>query len=290
MPTPLTGLAPVAGRYRGYIIDLWGVVHDGVHAYSGVVECLTRLRADGARICLLSNVPRRARLIEQVLARMGIPRSAYDHLVTSGETVVEALRHPPDDWHRQLGRRYLHLGPNDDRDDFGALEGLIEVGAPDQADFILLRDPDTFDSVLDDYRERLQTCAERGLPMVCANPDHWAMVGGKRVMCAGLLAAHYQSLGGEVRYHGKPFASVYRRCLELIGTDDPTTVLAIGDSLHTDIAGANAAGLASVLVPSGVHGTELGCVWGELPDRVRLAQTIAATGHRPAAVLARLAW
>ncbi len=291
-PPWVSGLAAVADRYDGFLIDLWGVVHDGERAYPDVAACLARLRCAGRRICLLSNAPRRARGVVIKLAGFGIDPPLYDHVLTSGELARAALAAPPDPWHRALGPRFLHIGPARDRDIFTDLSHLTEVDRPEDADFLLNTGPVDFDDPLEAYQPMLDRAVVRGLPMLCANPDRVVMVGARRVMCAGALADRYAAIGGEVRYHGKPHALVYARALALLGVpaDQPGRVLAIGDSLDTDVAGARAVGTAIAFVAGGIHREALGQRWGEQPAADRLAGLFAAAGVRPDYVVPRLVW
>jgi len=149
---------------------------------------------------------------------------------------------------------------------------------------------DDFDETLADYEPVLTACVERRLPMVCANPDLVVVVDNKLVICAGELARRYEDLGGEVRYHGKPHASVYRRCFQLLGDLAPSRILAVGDSLRTDIAGANAAGIDGLLVTGGIHREELGANWGEHPASESLGQLVETSGHTPVAAIPGLRW
>ena len=126
--------------------------------------------------------------------------------------------------------------------------------------------------------------------MVCANPDLEVIHAGAREICAGALAARYEALGGTVRYHGKPHPSVYRTCFDLLGRVDPRRIVAIGDSLRTDIAGANGVGIDSLLVTGGIHAEELGAAAGEHPDPDLLARICARAGQRPTAAIPHLVW
>jgi HAD superfamily hydrolase (TIGR01459 family) len=291
-PTTLpvfAGISGLADRYDGYILDLWGVLHNGVEPYPGVIDCLDRLRASGKRVCLLSNAPRRCASVRQKLAGMGITPDHYDHLMTSGEATHEALIDPPDDWHAALGKRCLHIGPPRDKDVFENV-GLEIVDDPTQATFVVNTGIDDFDETIADYEPILQACASRSLPMVCANPDLVVMVGTKMVICAGMLAKRYEELGGSVRYHGKPHAPVYRRCFDLLGLHDRQRIAAVGDSFRTDVAGAVAAGIDAVLVTSGIHLEELATAWGEHPDPRKLAAAAAASGHIPKAAIPHFRW
>ncbi|HYD29306.1 MAG TPA: TIGR01459 family HAD-type hydrolase [Azospirillaceae bacterium] len=295
MTTPiLSGIASVADRYDGFILDLWGVLYDGEQPYPGAIDCLDRLRAAGKTLCLLSNAPRRNPSVERRLSGVGVTPDHYDHLLTSGEATHWALLSPPDAWHAKLGRRCLHIGPPRDKDIFPGL-GLEMVATPEAADFVVNTGIDTFDETLDDYEAVLQRCIAANLPMVCANPDLVVMVGDKMAICAGMLAKRYKELGGAVAYHGKPYAPVYRRCFELLGISDKSRILAVGDSLRTDVAGANAAGIDVALVTGGIHLTEvgrdeLGAAWGDHPDPDKLDAVIQASGHTPTYAVPHFAW
>src|SRR5690606_34491373 len=232
------------------IVDLWGTVHDGIRPIPGAVDCLQRLKAAGGRVALLSNAPRRVRSVAARLDAMGVPRDAYDFLLSSGEAAHLALARRDDPWHARLGRRCFHLGPPRD-DDVHQGIGLEIVDRPADADFVLATGIDDEDETLADHEATLAAAAARGLPMVCANPDLVVMVGERRSICAGTLAARYEELGGDVFYHGKPYPSVYETCFAELGLDRPDQVLCIGDSLRTDIAGANRAGADSLLLTGG---------------------------------------
>lgn len=293
MPAPvplIPGLAGIADRYDGFILDLWGVVHDGVKPYEGVVECLATLRRLGKRVCLLSNAPRRIAAAAAKLTAMGVPPDLYDALYTSGEASFEALRDRSDGWHAALGPNLFHIGPPRDNDVYDSLPGRIRVDSPETADFVINTGIDDYDETLDDYDPILRRCLARGLPMLCANPDLVVVIDKALVICAGELARHYEKLGGDVRYHGKPYAPVYRRCFDLLGGMAPSRILAVGDSLRTDVAGANAAGIDSLFITGGIHREELGAPLGELPAPGKLADLLAGSAHRPTWAAPGLRW
>ncbi|OYQ35844.1 TIGR01459 family HAD-type hydrolase [Niveispirillum lacus] len=290
-PVPLiSGLANIADRYDGFILDLWGVVHDGVRPYEGVVECLSILRRLGKRVCLLSNAPRRIAAAAAKLSGMGVGPDLYDALYTSGEASFEALRDRNDEWHAALGPKLFHIGPPRDNDVYDSLKNRFRVDSPEDADFVINTGIDAYEETLDDYAPILRRCLDRGLPMLCANPDLVVVIDQELVICAGELARHYETLGGDVRYHGKPHAPVYRRCFELLGGIAPSRILAVGDSLRTDVAGANAAGIDSLLITGGIHREELGTPLGVLPGPENLADLLSRSAHRPTWAAAGLRW
>ena len=285
----LGGVRELAALYDGFVLDLWGVVHDGITAYPGVVTCLERLAAAGKRTVLLSNAPRRAAGVVAGMTRMGIPRACYGAVCSSGEATWQALLLRDDPWMAALGRRCLHIGPARDKAMTDGLD-LLRVACAEDADFILNTGVEWDDETVADYEAVMAAGAGRRLPMVCANPDLEVIRGGRRVVCAGLLAARYEELGGEVRYFGKPHPPIYDTCLRELGIANPSRIVAIGDSLRTDIAGAHGAGLEAVLVTGGIHAEELGIVPGATADAAHLAEACRRAGHVPLAALPALVW
>ena len=283
------GISALAKDYDGFILDLWGVVHDGRDPYPGAIECLGKLRQMRRRVVLLSNVPRRAATVAEAMVGMGIARSLYGHVLSSGELAYRALKFRDDPWYAALGRKCLHMGPERDKGIFEGL-GLEVVQTPQEAGFVLNTGPWRDVDSLEDFEPALRACAKRGLAMVCANPDLEVIRAGKRIICAGTLAARYETLGGEVRYHGKPHGPAYEACLELMGISDRRRIVAIGDSLATDVKGAREAGLDAVLVTSGIHAEELGLEYAERPDPARLRQACVRAGHVPIAAVPAFVW
>ena len=280
----LDGFAAIAGEYDGFVLDLWGVVHDGVAPLPGAAECLRQIEAAGKRVVLLSNAPRRATVVAAQLGEMGIGDALYDGVMTSGEASHLMLRDRPDDWYRGLGDRMFYIGP---KRDLGLTAGLPITAVDDPADatFVLNTGPDHLadPSKLADFDPVLERCARHGLRMVCANPDLEVIRGGVRVLCAGALAMRYRHMGGDVRMLGKPDPAVYGPVLEMLGLPKDR-VLAVGDALRTDIAGASAAGLQSCWVLGGLHLEELG------EDQAAIAAAAASAGLAPVATIPRLVW
>ncbi|WP_428485863.1 TIGR01459 family HAD-type hydrolase [Rhodopila sp.] len=285
----LSGFAPLAGRYDGFVLDLWGVIHDGVNAFPHAVECLRQLRAAGKRTLLLSNVPRPNADVQDMMRRMGIDDALYTDILTSGEAVRHALRTPPDLWWAELGQRVFHLGPGRDRPVFDGLP-LTIVSGPADADFVLNTGPDDHRNPSDmaEFEPVLRDCARYRLKMICANPDLVVIRGGVRVLCAGSLALRYQELGGDVRSLGKPDPAIYQPVLQQLALP-PERILAVGDSLHTDIAGAAGVDLAACWVLNGIHGPSLADGAGGF-DWIKTDQAADAAGLSPVAALPRFAW
>jgi len=288
-PSVISGLSGLVDDYDVFIIDLWGVMHDGVTAFPEAVDTLTALKAAGKTTIILSNAPRRAESVAARNGELGIDPALCDLVMSSGEEAWRHLKERPTAWYRALGRRCFHLGP--DRD-FSIREGLDYDFVADLAiaDFVLLTGARDSDDTLETYADILAAAYARKLPMVCANPDLAVIRGGRREICAGTLAAGYEALGGEVIYHGKPDPQIYRRCLDLVGKAGADRVLAIGDSLRTDLTGAARSDMDSVFVVDGIHGAETGLQPDELLQPAHLAELFEGFAHPPRAAMARLRW
>ena len=285
----LIGFAPLAARYDGFVLDLWGVIHDGVNAFPHAVDCLARLRDAGKRTLLLSNVPRPNDAAQALMQRMGIPNDLYTDILTSGEAVRRALIDPPDLWWAKLGPRLFHLGPERDR---GVFDGLAieEAAHPAEASFVLNTGPDDHrnPTELGEFEPVLLECARHRLPMICANPDLVVIRGGARVLCAGALAQRYRELDGDVRSIGKPDAAIYQPVLERLGLP-PDRVLAVGDALHTDIAGAAGVEIDACWVLGGIHAEALSAA-EERYDLERAEALACEAGLAPIATIPRFVW
>jgi HAD superfamily hydrolase (TIGR01459 family) len=283
----IDGMRALMPDYDGFILDLWGVVHDGIAPFPGVLDCMERLIGAAKRLVLLSNAPRRSDDVVRRIARIGVPERLYHGVMSSGEEAWQYLRGRDEPFYAALGRRCLHIGSERDLE---IREGLdfVFVEEPGVADFILNTGPAEWDDTIADYAPVLQAARAGGLPMVCANPDLVVIHDGRPALCAGALAEQYQAMGGRVRWHGKPYPSVYDSCLGLLGITDRRRILAIGDSLRTDIAGAEGAGIDSLLIAGGVHAAEFGAD-GAL-DLERIAAAIEKSGLHPIGVAARFVW
>ena len=271
----LPGLGVLAGQYDGFILDLWGVLHDGERPMAGAVDAVERLRQAGKRIVILSNAPRRAAGVIRRISEIGIPRALYDELLSSGEATWRWLKDG-----QPAGQRFYPIMAARDGN---MREGLDLEPAPiEAADFILNTGVESSADKIEDFEAVLRKGAMRDLLMVCANPDLVVIHAGKQEICAGALAQRYEQLGGRVQYFGKPHPPIYRDCLALLGIAERRRILAVGDSLRTDIAGANAAGLDGLLVLGGIHQEEL--AGGDL-DAI-----VGRHGIRPKAAVVDFRW
>src|SRR5499427_3854576 len=278
--------APLAGGYDVVLSDVWGVVHNGVAATPAACDALARFRANGGTVVLITNAPRPGEVVARfTLDRLGVPRAAYDGIVSSGD-VTRALVMA------RAGQRLLHIGPPRDLPIFDGLDAPIT--SLEQADYAVcsgLTD-DTVETP-QDYHELIQRMRARGLPMICANPDVVVERGDKLVYCAGAIADLYAAAGGEVIFAGKPYRPIYEQAVALAeGARGQRVqhhrVLAIGDSVRTDLKGAATFGIDCLFVTAGIHAEELG--GRSDPDAAALAGIFAAAGVTPKAVMHRLSW
>lgn len=252
-PTPISGLSQLAARYDVLLCDVWGVIHNGRESFPAACAALARFRAEVGPVILISNAPRPHPPIVEQLDSLGVPRTAWTQLITSGDATRTLLAQ------RAPGRCWK-IGPERDSVLYDGLD--LQEGGPDDADFICVTGPyDDENDEPGDYRDRFTACVERGLELICANPDIVVQRGDKLIYCGGALAQLYESLGGRAVMAGKPYAPIYEMALtvaaERLGRPvDRTRVLCVGDGLPTDVRGANARGLDVLFVASGIHGAE----------------------------------
>jgi len=279
----ISGLGEIAPAYDLFLVDQWGVLHNGQSVWPAALDALRRLRRLPATVIILSNSGKRAGESRQRLEEMGVSGDLYDHLVTSGEIVHRNVMTRPDDFYRNLGQAFYAL--TWDAGNLAVLDGagMTQTATPEEADFIFCSG--TSRATLEDYLDDLRRARARNLPMLCANPDRVSVApDGSMQICPGTVAAAYQDMGGQVRWHGKPFRETYALCRAL--APDRKRILGIGDSLQHDIAGAQGSGGDGLLVLGGIHGAEAGD--GSDPDR--LDALFGRYGVRPAAVMPALRW
>ena len=280
------GIAVIAGLYDAFVLDVWGVIHDGTTLYPGVVDTLDRLTGAGKPFVMLTNAPRRSAAVAAAMIDMGMPEAHCGRILSSGEATFLDMKERRDPFYAGLGNNCFHIGPARDRNLLDGL-GWDEAEAMADADLILNTGPWEDGETVADYEDRLAEGAARDLPMVCANPDLEVIRGGRRLVCAGALAVRYEELGGAVRWFGKPKAEIYDYCFRTLAGIERSRIAAVGDSFRTDLAGAHNAGIAPVLVVGGIHGDELG---GSPPDPGRLAELADRWGVWPAASVPTFRW
>ena len=284
----IQSLSSVVKDYDALIIDLWGVIHDGVNLLPGAAECLERLKASDTPYVFLSNAPRRSSPVMNAMQNMGLNMELVPIVLTSGEATWQALKEREDPWFDGIGKFVYHIGPSRDENLFNGLS--IELTeSPSQADLIVNTGPWDTKETVEDYEAVLRTGIDCGVKMVCANPDLEVIRDGARLICAGALATRYENMGGQVIYFGKPKKPIYKTCLRLLKNPDPRRVLAIGDSLRTDISGAATMGMDSVLVLGGIHKEQFTNEKGANIES-SLRQTCKEFGHLPTIVIPNFHW
>ncbi|MEZ5925614.1 MAG: TIGR01459 family HAD-type hydrolase [Hyphomicrobiaceae bacterium] len=278
----LESAAQLAIDFDLWLSDIWGVVHNGVRAYPEAVAALQSYRRQGGHVVLITNAPRpRGSVVEQ-LTRLHVPTDAYDAIVTSGDVTRSLVAGLGD-------KAVFQLGPEKD---LGIYSGAgVRLGGAREAEAVICT------GLLDDatetpetYRELLIDFAGRRLPMICANPDLVVEYGDRILYCAGSLAKLYEELGGEVVYAGKPHRPIYELAVGEAArrtgkAPDKHRILAIGDGVRTDIAGAHGFGIPSVFIPSAVDAGP-----GRTLDPTMLDDLFAGLPHRPSWALPRLQW
>ncbi len=252
----IEGLSAVADRYDAILCDIWGVLHNGRQSFRPASDALVAFRRRGGAVVLVSNAPRPSAPIYKQVLRLGVSPDAFDAIVTSGDVAIGLIA-------ERAAAAVHHIGPGRDLSLFEAAaartgERPVLVGL-EEASYVLCTG--LFDDTVetpDDYAERLSAMAARGLTFVCANPDLVVHRGADLIYCAGALAQAYEALGGKAIYAGKPHAPIYDAALAAAGAAlaaplARSRVLAIGDAMRTDIAGAAGQGLDALFVTAGIH-------------------------------------
>jgi HAD superfamily hydrolase (TIGR01459 family) len=286
LPPFTSHFAALAPGYDVVLSDVWGVVHNGVAATPEACDALARFRAAGGTVVLITNAPRPGEVVVRtMLDRLKVPRAAYDGIISSGD-VTRALI-------AARGReRLFHIGP---KRDLPMFEGLDARVTPlESADYAVCSG--LYDDTVEtpqDYRDLIERMRARRLTMICANPDVVVERGEQLVYCAGAIADLYAEADGEVIYAGKPYRPIYEQALAIAAAARSSPVehkriLAIGDSVRTDLKGAAAFGIDCLFVTAGIHAEELGA--RENPDAGALGDIFAAAGLYPKAVMRRLVW
>jgi len=242
-------LSDIAADYDAILCDVWGVIRDGRSLLPEALDALRRFRAEGKRVALVSNSPRRSPSLESLLAQMGAGDEGWDAVVTSGDATHAVLRAMAPGPAYKLGPDWDDPLYEDTGLDFAPLEEARFISCTGLIDY-------ERESV-EDYRDVLQEAKLRGLPMVCANPDKLVQVGDRLLPCGGALAEAYEALGGETIYAGKPHPPIYDLARERLEAADNgplarDRILAIGDGPETDIAGANREGVDALFVTAGI--------------------------------------
>ncbi|UMA64166.1 TIGR01459 family HAD-type hydrolase [Roseivivax marinus] len=259
MTTIISALSDISRNYEALFVDLWGCVHDGVRPYPDAVAALQAYRKDGGRVVLLTNAPRPRADVERQLERMGVPGDAWDTIATSGDSARAAM------FRGAVGQKIWFMGEDRDRT---FLEPMQLVSDPVKVERTELSEAEglvccgPFDAHADPsvLRPELLLAKQKGLKLLCANPDIVVDRGGVREWCAGAIARLYTEMGGESLYFGKPHPPIYdlarMRLAEVADVPPADRILAIGDGPQTDISGAMGEDIDSLLITGGLLAAE----------------------------------
>jgi HAD superfamily hydrolase (TIGR01459 family) len=262
--------------------DIWGVVHNGLESFPEACEALHTCRQRGATVILITNAPRPADSVQRQLRKLGVADETYDAIVSSGDLTRNFVADHP-------GKKMFWIGPERDS---SIHRGLDAVMAPlEEADYIVctgLFDDET--ETAEDYRAMMLQARAHKLPLICANPDIVVERGDRLIYCAGAIAELYRELGGEAIFYGKPHRPIYERAMSLAAErrGRPTAlnrVLAIGDSVRTDLTGAHGFGIDCLFLTRGIHSEEF-----EGIDQLDPASIKELFGHPPRALMRELRW
>ena len=256
----INNLHEVYDKYDAFIVDIWGVLWDGLEAYDYARDTLEELKKNKKNIILLSNAPRRSSLVSERLGSIGINKNHYDTIISSGEVCREYFLDNSLNL-KKVGNFFYFIGQEADKGITLNLKVREKENIP-ESNFLLVCGTRDFGHTLKDYLRELDQGLKLNLPLVCANPDKVVIrKDGNLIVCAGILADYYQKNGGKVFYFGKPYKEVYKKCLAFLNSINPPIsnkdILVIGDSLETDILGANKAAIKSLLIANGIHSKQL---------------------------------
>jgi HAD superfamily hydrolase (TIGR01459 family) len=275
-------LRDLIGGVELVLSDIWGVVHNGLESFPEACEALQTFRQQGGTFILITNAPRPADSVQRQLRKLGVADETYDAIVSSGDLTRHFVADHP-------GKKIFWVGPERDSSIHRGLDATLT--SLEAADYIIctgLFDDETESA--EDYRAMLLQARERGLTLVCANPDIVVERGDRLIYCAGAIAELYRELGGEVIFYGKPHRPIYERAMALAAEQrgkpaEPGRVLAIGDSVRTDLAGAHEFGIDCLFVTRGIHSEEF-----EGIDQLDPASVKELFGHPPRALMRELRW
>ncbi len=284
----INGVSEIADDYDYFILDVWGVLFAGHGPFPGAAECLQHLKDSCKKICLLSNYSDRASLMCNDLESGGISRNLYHHAVTAGESAYQALRTKTSPILKGVGKRCWNIASDLYMNSIIEGHGFEFVTNPNEADFIFNGFHSFTEQIVAETEEALRPLAAKQIPMLCSNPDHTVFIDQEQVICAGALAAFYETLGGHVEYHGKPYAPIYDTCMQLLGNPSKNKVIAVGDSISTDITGASFYGLDCIFNLSGIHREETGGIGNVCEDSLHIL--LESQPHKPNYVLQEFKW
>lgn len=248
------GISDISDSYSGFIIDQYGVLHDGEKVYDGVIKCLEELQRRKKYVIILSNSGKRAQANIDRLKEMGLDESLYNTLITSGEVTWQGINNQSEGYFKNIGKKCVLISRGGDRSIVDGLDVEV-VENPKEADFLIISGSDSPEKTLEDYEPLLKESARYKLKAICANPDSLGVMGGKSIMGPGTLAARYKDFGGIVEYVGKPHQMIFQQCIKLLQQQDiyPGQTVMIGDTMAHDILGGTLVNIDTCLVKTGLH-------------------------------------
>lgn len=248
------GISDISDSYAGFIIDQWGVLHDGAHAYDGVVDCLKELQRRKKYVIILSNSGKRSEQNASRMSDLGITPDMYNLLLTSGEVAWQGLHEQSEGYFKDIGNKCVIISRGGDTSIVDGLDVEI-VEKPRDANFLIISGSDAPNKTMEDYEPILKEAARYKLKAICANPDSLGVMGSKNIMGPGSLAARYKDFGGIVEYIGKPHQPIFQHCIRILQGQDiyPGQTVMIGDTMAHDILGGSLVNIDTCLVKRGLH-------------------------------------
>jgi HAD superfamily hydrolase (TIGR01459 family) len=248
------GISDISDSYAGFIIDQWGVLHNGDEPYDGVVDCLKELKNRNKYIIILSNSGKRSEPNKERLKKIGIGPSLYDEIVTSGEMTWQGLKNQDEGFFKGLGKKCFLISRGGDTSIVDDLDVQI-VDDPKKASFLMISGTDAPEQTLEDYEPILKAAVRHRLTALCANPDSRGVMGAGYIMGAGTLARRYQDFGGVVHYIGKPHQPIFQHCIRTLQAREiyPGQTIVVGDTMAHDILGGTLVNMDTCLVKAGLH-------------------------------------
>jgi HAD superfamily hydrolase (TIGR01459 family) len=248
------GVSDVSDSYAGFIIDQWGVLHNGDKPYEGVVDCLKELKNRNKYIIVLSNSGKRSEQNRERLKKIGIPSTLYDEIITSGEMTWQGLKNQNEGFFKGLGKKCYLISRGGDTSIIDGLDIQI-VNDPSKASFLMISGVDAPEKTMEDYEPILKAAVRYRLTALCANPDNQGVMGEGLIMGAGSLARRYQDFGGVVHYIGKPHQPIFQQCIKILQQKEiyPGQTIVIGDTMAHDILGGALVNMDTMLIKCGLH-------------------------------------
>jgi len=287
------GISDISDSYSAFILDQWGVIHNGEKLYDGVLDCMKELKARNKYVIILSNSGKRSAPNAENLKKLGLGPSFYDEIVTSGEITWQGLKDQSEGIFQNMGQNCFLISRGGDRSIVDGLDVNVVANIED-ADFLLISGSDSPDqNMVDNYEPVLKTAIRKRLKAICANPDSRGVMGSGYVMGPGMIARRYEDFGGVVHYIGKPHKPIFHHCIKMLQEKEiyPGQTVMIGDTMAHDIIGAAAVNIDTCLVKNGLHyGAFKTCHTPLDVDRALNILTLQYNNVRPTYLVDRLKW